>query len=213
MIFASARPIRDLVPVVKDFKNHLLIGGNGSIISKKNDISIIEQIPQNEFTEIKKIIKENCINYIIDGKFNYSAHVNPKNKIYRQLDPDKLANNVSMDQIKKPIKIILIDVPEQLYTKLEKIFQKYNDCLSINYHKKDKNIDITAKDVNKFSTLKKVIGNQTYIAYGNDINDYELLKNAKKSFYVGKGLEEIDFDNIELVNNNATSVAKSLHCF
>jgi len=33
VIFASARPIRDLIPVVKEFKNEILIGGNGSIVS------------------------------------------------------------------------------------------------------------------------------------------------------------------------------------
>lgn len=213
IIFASARPIRDLVPVVKDFKNHILIGGNGSIISKNNDISIIKHIPQNEYTEIKKIIRENNLNYIIDGTFNYSAYVNPQNKIFRQLDPDKLASNVNMSEITESIKIILIDVPEKLYAKLEEFFQKFDTILSINYHKKERNIDITAKEVNKYSTLKKVIGNQYYIAYGNDINDYELLKNAKKSFYVGIDLEDLDFDNVELIKDNSNSVAKSLNCF
>ena len=34
VIFASARPIRDLLPVIPEFADYNLIGGNGSIISK-----------------------------------------------------------------------------------------------------------------------------------------------------------------------------------
>ena len=34
VIFASARPIRDLLPVIPEFADDTLIGGNGSIISK-----------------------------------------------------------------------------------------------------------------------------------------------------------------------------------
>ena len=34
VIFASARPIRDLIPVIPEFADDTLIGGNGSIISK-----------------------------------------------------------------------------------------------------------------------------------------------------------------------------------
>ena len=44
VIFASARPIRDLLPVVKGFDSHILIGGNGSIVSINNEISVVESI-------------------------------------------------------------------------------------------------------------------------------------------------------------------------
>ncbi|EHS05533.1 HAD-IIB family hydrolase, partial [Staphylococcus lugdunensis] len=55
VIFASARPIRDLLPVIPDFQNNTLIGGNGSIISTDNKIKVIDYINQDDFELIKEL--------------------------------------------------------------------------------------------------------------------------------------------------------------
>lgn len=52
IIFASARPIRDLLPVVRDYSNHWLIGGNGSIISKDGEIQTMAYIPNDLFERL-----------------------------------------------------------------------------------------------------------------------------------------------------------------
>ncbi|MFP4880156.1 HAD hydrolase family protein [Mammaliicoccus sciuri] len=80
IIFASARPIRDLLPVVKGFESPILIGGNGSIVSINNEVSVVKSIPINAFEYIKSLIIKNDLEYIIDGSFDYSANVNPNNK-------------------------------------------------------------------------------------------------------------------------------------
>ncbi|MCG1058210.1 HAD family hydrolase [Staphylococcus epidermidis] len=210
VIFASARPIRDLIPVVKDFKNEILIGGNGSIVSKESRVEVIKRIPIFEYSIIKELIKKYKLNYIIDGAFDYSSNVNTNNKIYRQLDPDNLANKVEMKEIKEPIKIILIDIPDNIFVIIKKFFSKSQYDISVNYHHNENNIDITAKGINKLSTLKRIIGDESFIAYGNDVNDFEVLKNAYKGFYVSDKDVNLPFNITEIVNCNSSSIIKSL---
>ncbi|MDW8544621.1 MULTISPECIES: HAD-IIB family hydrolase [Staphylococcus] len=210
IIFASARPIRDLLPVIKTFENESLIGGNGSIISTNKVVSVVGNIPKNEFTEIKSIIVENNLEYIIDGSFNYSANVSKENKIFRQLDPDNLAECLGMREIVNPIKIILVGLSNELFSYLKNQLKKYEDKLSINYHETENNIDITAKEINKYTTLKRIIGSQPYIAYGNDINDYELLKYSQKAYYVGNSIKDLPFSNVEQLNSDSKSIVESL---
>ncbi|MCU5746974.1 HAD family hydrolase [Staphylococcus sp. SQ8-PEA] len=210
LIFASARPIRDLVPVVKSFENLTLIGGNGAIISQNKEVSVIKSISTHEFEAIKKLILENNLEYIIDGSFDYSAKVTPDNKIYKQLDPDALANNVNIEDITEPIKVILVNLTDEMFDYVKSNVENLKDNLSINYHEDDNNIDITAKDVNKYTTLRKVIDTEDYIAFGNDINDYELLKHAKKAYIIGEHEIDSSLGGIERVKSDAHAVAEAL---
>ncbi|MDK9865058.1 MULTISPECIES: HAD-IIB family hydrolase [Staphylococcus] len=210
IIFASARPIRDLLPVVRGFENKTLIGGNGSIISQNKIISVIKHIPSNEYEYLKNMINENSLNYIIDGSFDYAANVNENSKIFKQLDPDRMAKRLKMSEIDNPIKIILIGLSDKLFECLKIQLKKYEDSLSINYHNVENNIDITAKEINKYTTLIKIIRSKPYIAYGNDINDFELLKHAQKSYCVGDNIEMLSFSNVKQIQNNTFSVAESL---
>ncbi|MHD0398722.1 HAD-IIB family hydrolase [Staphylococcus simulans] len=210
IIFASARPIRDLIPVVKGFENKILVGGNGSIVSNNKEVSVIKSISTNEFSNIKRLIIENDLEYIIDGSFDYSAKVSPNNKIYRQLDPDSLAKNIKMDDIVEPIKIILVNLEDNMFNYVKKNLEKMDQFLSVNYHKNDNNIDITAKNINKYTTLKKIINTDDYIAYGNDVNDYELLKHAKKAYFVGNNKSSIPFARLESISSDSHAIANSL---
>ncbi|WP_099975083.1 HAD family hydrolase [Lactobacillus terrae] len=66
--FASARPIRDLIPIIPEFSSdNLLIGGNGSIVKKiDNEIEVVKSIDSDSFTSIKGIISDYSFNYIVD---------------------------------------------------------------------------------------------------------------------------------------------------
>lgn len=55
VILASARPIRDLLPVIPEFADDTLIGGNGSIISKNGQIEIVSVINEHDISLIKKL--------------------------------------------------------------------------------------------------------------------------------------------------------------
>ncbi|BCU53274.1 Cof-type HAD-IIB family hydrolase [Staphylococcus auricularis] len=213
LIFASARPIRDLLPVVKGFDSHILIGGNGSIVSINNEISVVKSISKNVFEDIKNLIIENDLEYIIDGPFDYSAKISRSNKIYRQLDPSCLAKNINIEDITEPIKIILVNLEGKMFNHIKNILKNYKELLTINYHKEENNIDITAKNINKFTTLKKIITTDNYIAYGNDINDFELLQHAEEAYYIGEIKNRIYPNNVKIIKNDSCAVANSLKIY
>lgn len=55
LVFASARPIRDLLPIVSEFKDCLLIGGNGSIVSENEKIRVMKCIDDSSYSIIKNL--------------------------------------------------------------------------------------------------------------------------------------------------------------
>lgn len=113
VIFASARPIRDLLPVIPEFADYTLIGGNGAIISQNGQIEIISEIDVHDITLIKQIIKQYNLTYIIDDKFNYSTNLNADTELYQRIDPNRTAQSIHMDAIKDPIKAILLNIKSE----------------------------------------------------------------------------------------------------
>lgn len=203
VIFASARPIRDLLPVVEKFSTNVLIGGNGSIISKDKKIEVISSIPDKYFNQIVDLINKYELNYIIDDKFNYSARIPENNLIFKQLDPNNLAKNISVNEIKTPIKIILVDIDTSKFDVIKNELEKAGKALSIIVHSNENSIDITAENIDKHTTLMKIIS-PIYNAFGNDSNDVELLNNAENSYFVG------DFEFAKKMGiNSATFLRKN----
>lgn len=111
LIFASARPIRDLLPVLPSvFHQHTLIGANGAMISQQSKISVIKAIHTDTYHHILKIIQKYELDYIIDDDWNYAAQLDAENAIFERLDPHKLASCIDVANIDTPIKIILLNI-------------------------------------------------------------------------------------------------------
>lgn len=182
LIFASARPIRDLMPIVSEFKNNLLIGGNGSIIAKNNVIRVISQISRKDLKYLIQLVKDFNLHYILDGKWDYSTRISKNDSISKQLDPGHLANKVPIDSILEPIKMILLGIDGSEIVLLSEIISQHTN-LELVHHVGEGNIDMTEKHINKANTLK-LLGIKDYIAFGNDMNDVQMLTLAKESFWV-----------------------------
>lgn len=182
LIFASARPIRDLLPIVPEFRHNLLIGGNGAIVSQADTIKVMTPIATPDRDYLKALITHYNLDYVIDGDWDYAAHVSPDNLLIKQLDPDYLAHNVPLEQITTAIKAILLGMSEQ---QLERIIRLVNDHtnLEIVQHVGEGNLDLTAQNINKANALA-LLGIHDYIAFGNDMNDVKMLSQATTSFWV-----------------------------
>ncbi|CAM2759009.1 HAD-IIB family hydrolase [Fructilactobacillus fructivorans] len=214
IIFASARPIRDLIPIVPTFKDKTLIGANGALVSRNGHTYSIKPISNCDIQLTKNIIKKYDLNYIIDSNWDYSAKVSALNPIFKQLDPDQLAENVAISSIKKAVKIILLDINNNLIDKIS-AFIKQNTSLSVIKHTDENNIDLTAQNINKFSTLR-TITDSNYIVFGNDSNDQELLVNAFKSNWVDDGSNKLNRMNLQpdqIVLNSNDEVAKLIQSY
>lgn len=216
IIFASARPIRDLLPVLpKAFHGMSLIGGNGSIISENKTIRSLATISHTDFQIIKDVIKKYDLNYIIDDKWNYAANVSVANEIYKRLDPLHLAQKLSLDAITSPIKVILLNIPTQYFEEIATYLSMKASHLSLINHSNELHIDITAQHINKFTAIEYILGsNPVYTAFGNDHNDIIMLNNAESGYFVNnKAVNLPIFENnhkLKSIESNVDSICKSL---
>ncbi len=53
------------------------------------------------------IIKKHSLSYLIDSHWNYSYTGSENHPIYKNIDPNQLANNVHIDEIKEVVKVVL----------------------------------------------------------------------------------------------------------
>lgn len=211
VIFASARPIRDMLPILQEhFDGNLLIGGNGSIASYKGEIEIIKAIPANVFKIIKEIIIQYDLDYLVDSDWNYALHNRNDSvaNINAKVDALNLASNVALDTIKECIKCNVMNIPIALYDQIYDLIAELP--ISIVKHADNYSIDITAMNINKYTTISKYINAEDYIAFGNDDNDLELLSHAFLSIGVGDNPNIQEVANV-LIKSNEVNISKFIN--
>lgn len=114
VIFASARPIRDLLPMIPTFTDQKLIGANGAMISIDQQIRVISQIDLRYYDFLKDLINEFQLDYIVDGSWNYSSRITQESFIEKMIDPQNLAKQVTLEEIVEPIKTIFVNLDDFL---------------------------------------------------------------------------------------------------
>ncbi|KYD05444.1 MULTISPECIES: HAD-IIB family hydrolase [Bacillaceae] len=181
IIFASARPIRDMLPVLHErFYNHTLIGGNGSLISKNGKVIFSNSFTDEQVKNILSIIKKQQATYLIDGIWDYSYTGPAGHPILKNLDVKKLAKSVSINNLRPIVKILILTM------------NNYDEFLSelklldvvIHQHSNEHTIDISPQNIDKANALK-TLGITDYVAFGNDSNDISMFKNSIYSVMIG----------------------------
>lgn len=201
VIFASARPIRDMLPVLKEHKLLAtcdLIGGNGSIV-KQNGVIVSESIDRSVVDNVLKLAAQSNHKVLIDSKWDYHYNGDVSRELYKRIDTDKQARNTSYENFEDIIKIVVMYNDEEAEAALS-IYKPYIEECHSNCYEDEKMFDILPSGVNKFTALNKHFGlsKGDYIAFGNDTNDIELLQNAKSGFIVGDSLKLAGCENLPI---------------
>ena len=176
--FASARPIRDLVPVLpKQFKTGKLVGGNGCYISNNGQVSA------NSFTtelmdNLHTIIKNHQLTYLADGEWDYSFIGSKEHPIYLNINQES-AVNIEISKLPKVCKLVLFQPNLTVIEKLHSL------PVSVTHYKNENAIDISPRGINKVTGLNQLSIND-FVAFGNDSNDQCLFESARFSVCVGQ---------------------------
>lgn len=184
VIFASARPIRDLLPVIDEhFHLATLIGGNGSLISKNGKVIFSRAFSPIQLAAMKNIIETYSAAYLIDGEWNYAYTGNPEHPIKSNLDPNGLAEEVLLEDLGKVVKILVLHSADQ-----EKIASEAEKLgLRVHRHHGEDIVDISPPGIDKWSAIQEIgIKEKEYIAFGNDANDIEMFRHAKYAVMIGE---------------------------
>ncbi|WP_200966775.1 HAD-IIB family hydrolase [Insulibacter thermoxylanivorax] len=183
VIFASARPIRDLLPVLHQrFHEYPLIGGNGSLISINGKIAHVESFSEDQMQGLFRLIEEHQATFLIDSDWDYAYTGPVDHPILHKIDHSKLARQVPVHSLKSVIKILILTAED-----MESLAEKFRALgVTVHRHRKEHIIDVNPPQVDKWTALKKLgVDEQQFVAFGNDSNDIPMFKTALHSVMIG----------------------------
>lgn len=181
--FASARPIRDLLPILPaKYRSFPMIGGNGTFVYKDGKAVKIHSFTPEVAWLIKELLQRFEADYLVDGRWDYSFQCSYEHPIRLNLDPGRNARNLALADLDVLVKAVFLggkDMPA-LYDELMKL------PVQVYKHGKENIFDISPGHVDKWSGLQE-LGFQPsqFVAFGNDANDMTLLQMASRSICVG----------------------------
>ncbi|WP_053220327.1 HAD-IIB family hydrolase [Virgibacillus senegalensis] len=185
IIFASARPIRDMLPVLPTrFHSYTMIGGNGSLIAEQGKLTHKTAFSEHHRNVIKQLIGIQNASYLIDGQWDYSYTGPVDHPILNKVDPGKLAKNIPVELHPAVVKALILSADDM--TMFAQELEKLD--VVIHRHAKENVLDISPKSINKHTALR-TLEIEEYIAFGNDANDIQLFENAMHSVMIGHHTE------------------------
>lgn len=181
--FASARPIRDMLPVLHErFHSYKLIGGNGSLISKNGNVKEAKAFSRQQIKNILSIIEHHKATYLIDGNWDY-AYTGPQgHPILNMVDPSRFAKCVPVTDLNTIVKILILTAEN-----MNMVEREMRDLdIVIHRHGDESVLDISPENVHKWSALKCLgVEENAFVAFGNDANDVTMFQNAAHSVMIG----------------------------
>jgi Cof subfamily protein (haloacid dehalogenase superfamily) len=210
VIFASARPIRDMLPVLHPrFHTHMLIGGNGSMIYRDGDLVYSQAFQTEQVQQITGLIEKYEATFLMDGDWDY-CYTGPSNHpILASLDQANLANSVSLESLYAVMKVLIVTAAD-----FEKMAEELSELdVTLHKHRNERVIDISPRNIDKWSALKAMgIGESEYIAFGNDANDISLFQHACHAIMIGyhEELSEHAAETIALLGDYERAIIRKL---
>ncbi|TCZ80851.1 HAD family phosphatase [Paenibacillus albiflavus] len=199
LIFASARPIRDLLPVLPPhMQQFAMVGGNGSFVAAGGSIISTVHFDQETKDNIIRLIHEFQADYLIDSQWDYSYSGDQEHPIRRNLDPDKRAQNKRLEELTEIVKVVILHTsePQRLWSELQKL------PIVIYRHGSENIIDMSPSGIHKWAGLQKLgLEPKEYIAFGNDANDVSMFQHAKHSICIGNHTELLRVASEQVAND------------
>ena len=209
--FASARPIRDMLPVLpKVLHHHSMVGSNGSLIKNQGaDIQFTASLPSDILPSLLEFLRKIPADYVADSDWNYSSTLPKNHYLYPHVDPLKVATNLSISHLDRIAKILLF--PKNNFSKLLHFVSSLP--ASIVCHNGEEAIDINPLGITKWEGLKALgIQDQEAVIFGNDLNDIPMFQKAKEAICIGnhKIVSTYATDTIYLTNNYEEKISKKI---
>jgi HAD superfamily hydrolase (TIGR01484 family) len=191
IIFASARPVRDILPMLPEhFHDALIIGCNGGMVWQKGEFKSIHYFPRHDTAKILEYLRGNNIPYIMDGSWHYafSETEHPFQNYVASLSDHQVAESTLIEE--GVTKILILD--SQTRVPLEAYLDSHSIVFSATHHKRDDFFDLTPHADDKYQALDtQGIDFDSAVVFGNDANDFAMLRHAAVSVFVG---DENTFD-------------------
>ncbi|MGK5640362.1 HAD hydrolase family protein [Streptomyces sp. URMC 126] len=181
LVFASARPVRDLLPVLGGaFPDATLIGGNGSLVSVGGRVRARAAFEPGDLGKLLAEADRFRAGYLADGPWDYAYTGPAGHPILGRVDQGRLARRVGLADLPAVVKFLVVDA-----TDMRALAEAGRTLgMTVNHHLDESIIDFAPGTTTKWEALTS-LGIDHYDAFGNDINDLDLLRHARHSVRVG----------------------------
>lgn len=185
VIFASARSIRDMLPVLpSEFHNLELIGANGVLVSKNKKVAQTAKFTQDQITFVSNLMIEHQVYGLIDDTWHYHFWQDKMHPFFDLIDDLNISEHKSLNSLGSWTKVLILSANNFNELKASLQTQQFN----VYHHQNEQALDVCPNHTNKFFALQHLanpIKSNNYIAFGNDNNDQLLLENAYSAYHVG----------------------------
>lgn len=199
-VVASGRQYHNLLKRFEDIKEDITyIAENGSVIYEKDQSIYVEEVDKKEMIKALEEIRQakNMFPIFCGVKSAYIENDNEifleqANKYYEKLEMvDDLLEVLEKDKICKMAVYDLVDAEMGAYKLLKKYKEKIKVCLSGKHW-----TDFMNPKVNKGEAIKILQENYNIsydetMAFGDYLNDYEMMKNCKYSYAMDNAHPEL----------------------
>lgn len=185
--FASARPCRDMLPVLDErFYDGLLIGGNGAMTYYERKLIHLFEISRPLYEHMVDIFEQFQASYLVDLAWDYYYKGTESHPFLQKVDPGRLGRRVERDSVELVAKVLVTECEDAqaLKAKIKQL------DLNIHQHSDEQVLDMTAISVDKMKALQQFgIQPREFICFGNDTNDIPMFKEARHAVMIGEHSE------------------------
>lgn len=183
VIFATSRSIRGVKAVLPEkFFSNILLLCNGAFAIEKEQILLSNYIEEEACIDLCNFLNANQVQYYLELGNAFYVPEYVSHPFIDMLKTEGKGEQVytKLDDISSRVyKVAILDIVNTV------LLKKLNEfCGNVQYFvHSDNTVDVVADNCSKWEMLKKLISTEEIvynriIAFGNDSNDIELIKNA-----------------------------------
>lgn len=180
LIIASARPVRDLVPVLPASLTDVdIIGGNGAF-TRINGVISCTAFPRDVWMLLLRCLSGHEGGILADSSWDYHYSGSYTDSVIPKVHQTGTARNLPLQELGEVAKLVVLSPSPELVAALELL------PVRVYQHGSENMIDISPKSINKAEALSRMgVRPLEFIALGNDSNDVDLLASARTAIRVG----------------------------
>lgn len=182
IIFASARPYRDIIPLLPDdLRASYIVGLNGAMVFYEEKLLEFHEIEKEIYLRLVRYAIENNLPFFIDDIFDYGVYRKEHVIFFPFVDVLRVAKERQLYEISHPLKAVIFVKEGLLTQELIKLADEEKSALM--YHEGEGILYVNPKNISKATVTERLFSD--FVCFGNDKNDIELFKKAKYSVMVG----------------------------
>ncbi|MCD4499410.1 HAD family hydrolase [Chromobacterium vaccinii] len=183
--FASARPYRDMLPLLDErFHDGLFVGSNGAMTWRRRALADLSPLPDDTLEQLFELTERHAASWLADLDWHYHYSGDPAHPFMSLVDPGRLARHVERGAVRRAAKLLVTDCEDS--DGLQQALARRSD-IRIHHHSDQQIVDITAAGVDKAAALARHgIASDEMVCFGNDSNDIPMFAVARHAVQVGE---------------------------